>query len=153
VSSDIHEDDLGPRPDGSRADRGRFETESSAVERRLEGLAEEMGRAIEAAPQADREALHDYAVSLVRDRLPTAQIETGAAGGVAEDARRDARRGAVSNAATLIGYGILLLPIGVVLLVVFPPVGMLLIMAGVASVVIGLGVALVTKVLPRASSS
>lgn len=105
------------------------------VERRLEDLADEVGELIERAPVAEREALHDYAVSLVREKLPAAinQIPTRSAG---EHETPVTESGAAG--VHLIGYGLLLLPVGFLMMLVFAPLGTILLFAGVAMSVVGL---------------
>ena len=44
------------------------------IERELANLADEMSGLIESGPVEEREALHDYAVSLVRDHLPVMPV-------------------------------------------------------------------------------
>jgi hypothetical protein len=124
--------------------------DAGGIERRLEALADEMGQLIECGRVGDREALHDYAVSLLRDRLPT--TATNDEPTVEEiDEAPAARPGAGTNAATLIGYGFILLPAGAVLLLVFPPVGMLLFGTGVMSMAGGVVLAVFVKAMSRSA--
>lgn len=129
---------------------GQGEGGAVLAERRLEQLADEMAGVIEASPAYDRESLHDYAVSLVRDRLPVADgivdvSDTDAGDHVEEQARtrRDTR------GTTLFAYGFLLLPVGLLLAIVFPPVGGMLVVGGVAMIALGLVTAIVTRLTPK----
>lgn len=107
------------------------------IERGLESLADEIGRLLDTAPSAEREALHDYAVSLVRDKLPPVEPHTEM---IAEHAAESG-----SNSTSLLGYGMLLFPVGFLMLLVFAPLGALLLVTGASLVVVG-GV---TGLLPR----
>jgi hypothetical protein len=117
-------------------------TTVAEIEGRIEDLAEEIGRLIVSGPAADREALHDYAVSLVREKLPvidpTPAVPDTPTGGVTE--------GYASNAAALLGYGVLLIPVAFLMLLVFAPLGALLLFAGVAMATTGVVAALVGRV-------
>ena len=104
------------------------------VEQRLAELADDIGELIERAPVADREALHDYAVSLVREKLPAAVSQPAVRGGGESPA--PAKSGAAG--VHLIGYGLLLLPVGFLMMLVFAPLGTILLFAGVAMSVVGL---------------
>jgi hypothetical protein len=112
------------------------------IERRIEDLAEQIGCLIATGPAADREALHDYAVSLVREKLPLADPSFAVPGAP----RGDAAEEYPSNTASLLGYGVLLIPVGFLMLLVFAPLGALLLSAGVAMAVTGIVLALVGKV-------
>ena len=104
------------------------------VEERLAELADDIGELIERAPVADREALHDYAVSLVREKLPAAVSQPAVRVGGESPAPTMAAAAGVH----LIGYGILLLPVGFLMMLVFAPLGTILLFAGVAMSVVGL---------------
>ena len=113
-------------------------------------MAEELGRVIDSGPQGEREALRAYAVSLLRERLPSAEThedDEAFLEGFAEGSSEET--GKTSSAATLIGYGFLLLPASAVLLLVFPPVGGLLFVTGIVLMVCGLGWAMVAKLIPN----
>jgi hypothetical protein len=121
---------------------------SHDIEAQLERLAEEMGRLIDGGPHWEQESLRAYAVSLLRERVPSGEsIEEDedilAYSEAAADEPRDG-----TNSATLIGYGFLLLPASAVLLLVFPPVGGMLFVTGVMLMVCGLGWAMVSKFIP-----
>ena len=117
-------------------------TSVAEIEGRIEDLAEEIGRLIVGGPVADREALHDYAVSLVREKLPvvepTPAVHDTPIGDVAQEY--------ASNTAQLLGYGVLLVPVGFLMLLVFAPLGALLLAAGVGMAATGLVLALVGRV-------
>jgi hypothetical protein len=115
------------------------------IERSLANLADEMSGLIESGPVEDREALHDYAVSLVRDRLPV--VLPAGVRGEEEGDRADGSESAGSNetraktngstGASLVGYGVLVVPVGVILLPLFPPLGVTLLGVGVFMVLFG----------------
>ena len=119
--------------------------ETTALEHRLEQLADDMWAVVTEAPAEDREALHDYAVSLVRERLPVAAelmdrlrasdaVAAGTAGGSGVQA---------------FGYGLLLLPVGFFLLWIFPFIGVMLCAVGVGLLCWGLIVSLFGKLRKR----
>lgn len=147
VAAEIDDEAGGPaKPSG---DVGSSDAQATArdLERRLEALAEEIGQVIEHSAVEDRESLHDYAVSLVRDQLPVVEATAPGSGGLAPE-RGGSKGKAGSNAVTLIGFGFLLVPVGAVLLVVFPPVGLVLLVGGALSVIAGLAIGLVGRLLP-----
>lgn len=118
-------------------------TSAAEIEGRIEELAEEIGRLIGSSPAAEREALHDYAVSLVREKLPvfdpTPAADDTPGGDVAGQA-------GASNTAALLGYGVLLIPVAFLMLLVFAPLGAVLLAAGVGMATIGIVLALVDRV-------
>lgn len=117
-------------------------TDVAAVEQGLVDLAEEMAELIERAPAAERESLHDYAVSLVREKLPVAfreshvRLEMNAAPG------GDRSGGAGVH---LIGYGLLLLPVAFLMMLVFAPLGTILLAAGLGLSAVGLAAGLLRR--------
>lgn len=115
------------------------------TEARLESLADDIAEVIDASAPADREALHDYAVSLVRERLPVANDDARFVGGTEDAATRGAEPGGRRVAA---GYGFLLLLVAPLLLLVFPPVGMLLVLAGIGLIVAGVVSSLFARKAP-----
>ena len=117
-------------------DEGASETD--AAERRLEALAEEMEHVILGCEAGERDALHGYAVSLVRDRLPPVELHDDATDGLGEDDEDAPRVERTGSAASFISYGILLVLVGLPLLIVFPFVGILLFVAGAAMCLLGL---------------
>jgi hypothetical protein len=114
----------------------------AAVEQGLVDLAEEMAELIERAPAAERESLHDYAVSLVREKLPAAfresqhRLEANAA------PTGDRSEGAGVH---LIGYGLLLLPVAFLMMLVFAPLGTILLAAGLSLSAVGLAAGLLRR--------
>lgn len=113
------------------------------VDRRLEALADEIAETIGGCPPEEREALHDYAVSLVRERLPVAgtderYVGVGSGAGASKSGGGETRVSA--------GYGFLLLPVGFLILPVLPPVGVTVMIIGAGLVVIGIGTALFARV-------
>lgn len=118
----------------SQRDQGASETD--AAERQLQALAEEMDRVIHACEATERDALHGYAVSLVRDRLPTVDVAEDDAAGDEEDGEGPGAERA-GGPASLIGYGILLLFVGLPLVIVFPLVGILLLVGGAGMSLLG----------------
>ncbi|MFQ5477373.1 MAG: hypothetical protein ACE5E4_02020 [Candidatus Binatia bacterium] len=113
----------------------------------LEALADDMVAVIDDCSAEEREALHDYAVSLVRERLPVRATQ--------EEARRSALDrpldGVGSNGASAFGYGVLLLLAGPVLLPVFPPVGVLLASVGLVALAWGLLAMVVRRIWASAA--
>lgn len=92
-------------------------------ERQVEGLARDLVRTISAAPALERERLRDMAVHLLRDEVViTAPADGGATSG-----------GTVNPFA----IGIPLVLVGGVMVVLFPPVGLLLFGAAVVMMVWG----------------
>jgi hypothetical protein len=89
VSSDTDDQDAATQTLPERDEKGDQALSIEIVEARLVGLADEMSAVIEGGPVAEREALHDYAVSLVRDRLPVAASdgESGVASAPGDGAR------------------------------------------------------------------
>ncbi len=149
MSSDTQDHDSKAPTPSVREDRGeeapieatRSSEDNSLdeIESRLIELADEMSEVIEGGPVVEREALHDYAVSLVRDRLPVAAV--GLAG-----TTREGTGSQGSGAASLFGYGILLIPVGLVLVPVFGLVGFALLLAGVVLASLGVVSGLVGRV-------
>ena len=128
------------------ADDGDDSAAMAQVEARLIELADEMSEIIEGSPAAEREALHDYAVSLVRERLPVAD------GSQANEVAGSGSESHGSGSASLFGYGVLLIPVGLVLVPVFGLVGFIVLLAGVMLATLGLVSGLVGRVKPRASN-
>ena len=112
------------------------------IERRIEDLAAEIGHLIVSGPAAEREALHDYAVSLVREKLPVVDPTPA----VPDRPQGDVAEGYVSNTASLLGYGALLIPVAFLMFLVFPPLGALLLVAGVGMAAMGILLALIGRV-------
>ena len=125
-----------------RAQEEEPATTVAEIEGRIEDLADEIGRLIVSGPAAEREALHDYAVSLVREKLPvidpTSAVHDAPTGDVTE--------GSASNTAALLGYGVLLIPVAFLMLLVFAPLGALLLVAGVGMALTGIVFALAGRV-------
>jgi hypothetical protein len=105
-------------------------------------LADEMGELIERAPPAEREALHDYAVSLVREKLPAASRESQ---GRFETNSAPAGDRSESAGVHLIGYGLLLLPVAFLMMLVFAPLGTILLAVGLSLSAIGLAAGLLRR--------
>lgn len=137
----IREEDVTGQDPTERA-QGDAATSVAEVERRIEDLAEEIGRLIVSGPADDRQALHDYAVSLVREKLPV--IDPSSA--VLDAPPGDVAGEHASNTATLLGYGVLLIPVAFLMFLVFAPLGALLLAAGVGMAVTGIVLALVGRV-------
>jgi hypothetical protein len=87
-------------------------TDRDEVEVQIEGLARDLARTISTAPSGQRERLRDMAVHLLRDEVELIQPAgaTSAPGG----------------APNPFAMGIPLILVGGVMLVMFPPVGLLL---------------------------
>ncbi len=117
------------------------------VEAELEGLAADIAARIDASPAADRGALHDYAVSLVRERLPVVGEATlSPEGESGDDESADGAKGARSGGAGALGFSVLLFLVGFLLVPVFAPVGLMLLGTSGALMLWGLVAALLTKV-------
>ncbi len=116
---------------------------AASLEARLEELADEMDEVIASCPPEERESLNDYAVSLIRERRYVAGVVAASTRqGLGEDGLpADPGGGRLS-----IGYGFLVLLVAPLLLLVFPPVGVLLGLAGGAMIVAGLISALVSRI-------
>lgn len=129
--------------DPTERSRDEATTSAAEIEGRIEELAEQIGRLIDSSPAAEREALHDYAVSLVREKLPVIDPTPAAD----ETAGGDVAAGAgASNTAALLGYGVLLIPVAFLMLLVFAPLGAVLLAAGVGMATMGVVLALVNRV-------
>ena len=117
-------------------------------EQELEYLADRIAEVIQASPGADREALHDYAVSLVRERLPVAAelLDPDAALTTGADTATISNGGGVQS----LGYGILLVPVGFFLFWIFPFIGVMLAVAGATMIVWGAAIAVASKLRPSA---
>jgi hypothetical protein len=96
-------------------------------EDQVEGLARDLAHTISTAPAGERERLRDMAVHLLRD-----EVEINAPADAAPAARESVNP---------FGIGIPLILVGGVMLVMFPPVGLLLF--GAAAVMMVWGVATV----------
>jgi hypothetical protein len=127
------------------------------IESALASLADEMSVLIEAGPVDDRIALHDYAVSLVRDQLPVMRpAEVGGQDGEEQEgADSSATRTKTSGTtgASLVGYGALLIPVGGILLLLFAPLGVTLLGVGVFMVLSGAMFGLLSKLMPSRQGS
>jgi hypothetical protein len=130
------------------------------IESALVNLADEMSELIEAGPVDDRVALHDYAVSLVRDRLPVmrpAEVrgqdgeELEGAGSADSSELRTQTSG--TTGASLVGYGVLLIPVGAILLLLFPGMGVVLVAVGVFMVLSGAIFGVLSKFTPSRHGS
>ena len=117
-------------------------------EQELENLADRIAQVIQASPAADREALHDYAVSLVRERLPVAAELSDPA--TALTTGTDTATSRDSGGVQSLGYGILLVPVGFFLFWIFPFIGVMLGIAGATMIVWGAASAVVGKLRPNA---
>ena len=131
MSSDEHEEWVEDVPDAEHVES--YTGADSEIEARLEALADEIASVVGDGASDDREALHDYAVSLVRDRMPVAdEVGRGVSGA---ELHADPASGGQNVG---IAYGFLILLVAPLLLLVFPPVGMMLLLTGVAMVLWGL---------------
>ncbi len=116
--------------------------EVAEVETWLEDMADELAEVIGRAEAAEQEGLHDYAVALVRDRLPVAEPSAGRASSNKEGEDSLGGRGTGVNS---FGLGVLLCIVGPLLIPVFPPIGMLFLFAGLGLLVWALLVMLLQK--------
>jgi hypothetical protein len=120
-------------------------SDGSDVEARLEELAEEIAVVLESCPADEREAWHDYAVSLVRERLPVAADNVRFANASLNEGGGSGRNGEKRVSA---GYGLLLLPVGFIILPVLPPVGVTVMLIGAGLVVAGVFSSLLLRMTP-----
>jgi hypothetical protein len=104
-------------------------------------LAEEIARVIESGPREEHEALRAYAVSLIRNQAAPADFDAGSGEDFDELGDLPATPESSSNAVTLIGYGVLLVPAGGLLALVLPPIGLMLVLTAVVMIGTGLAVA------------
>ncbi len=116
--------------------------EVAEVETWLEDMADELAEVIGRAEAAEQEGLHDYAVALVRDRLPVAEPSAGRASSNKEGEDSLGGRGTGVNS---FGLGVLLCIVGPLLIPVFPPIGMLFLFVGLGLLVWALLVMLLQK--------
>lgn len=114
----------------------------AAIEQGLVDLAEEMAELIDRAPAAERESLHDYAVSLVREKLPAALIDSQVRLETSATAGAHRSEGAGVH---LIGYGLLLLPVAFLMMLVFAPLGTILLAVGLSLSAVGLAAGLLRR--------
>jgi hypothetical protein len=147
---DLHDEDTPSASGAPESGSATGPTDVSAAEARLEALADEIGIVLASSPASEREALHDYAVSLVRERLPavdggyTGKAESDDDAGTVETPQRES-----SAAVTSVGYGALLFLPGLLLLLVFPPVGMMLVIVGAGLVAWGVLAAVFVRLTPK----
>ena len=133
MQGSIREEDVTGKDPTERAQEDAAASVAE-IEKRIEDLTEEIGRLIVSGPAADREALHDYAVGLVREKLPVIDPTPVV---------HDTLQGAVpaeeyaSSTVQLLGYGVLLIPVAFLMLLVFAPLGALLLAAGVGMAATG----------------
>ena len=141
LSRGIREEEVTEQTPTGRAQEGAA-TDVAEIEGRIEDLADEIGLLIASGPKAEREALHDYAVSLVREKLPVIDPTPS----VHDTPTGESTGGDGSNTTTLLGYGVLLIPVAFLMFLVFAPLGALLLVAGVGMAGTGMVMALVGRV-------
>ena len=143
-----HERDAEAEPLPSDPEVGEGACDAADVEARLEELAEEMSRVVGSSSPEERDALHDYAVSLVRDQLPVADDDERFATPVSE-------RGGPTRAggSVYVGYGFLLLLVGLPMLPVFGPIGAFLVVVAVMMMAAGAASAFFERVRSGGASS
>jgi hypothetical protein len=139
VSADISEERAEKGRSGQADDVDRVR----GIERRVEALAAEMRATIDKGPREEREALYAYAVSLVGERVAPALDDNPEFD--LEAITPSAPQGSGTNAATLIGYGALLLPAGGFLTLVLPPIGMTLALSAVVLIASGAALAVFAR--------
>lgn len=127
VRGNREEDETGRAPTEMEIEEPQLSV--ADIERGIEDLADDIERLILGAPSAEREALHDYAVSLVRDKLPAIEPPPAM---IAEHAEP-----VPTNPAMLLGYGFLLLPVAFLMLLVFAPLGAVLMATGLVLILAG----------------
>lgn len=109
--------------------------EVAEVEAWLEDMADELAEVIGRAEAVEQEGLHDYAVALVRDRLPVAEPSVGRPSSEKEGEEALGGRG---TGVSSFGLGVLLCIVGPLLIPVFPPIGTLLSFVGLGLLAWGL---------------
>ena len=97
----------------------------------IEGLARDLARMISTAPPGQRERLRDMAVQLLRDEVELIQLVDAAP--------------AADATVNPFAIGIPLLLVGAVMLVMFPPVGLLLFGAAALMMLWGVATVLLTR--------
>jgi hypothetical protein len=107
--------------------------DKEAIDRKLERLAREIGEVIEKARPEEREELRQLATDLIQEETVRTQVPP-------EESRSSARR--PLNPIALGGF-VLFLGAGISILV--PPVGLILVGGGLATVVLGAMYRMVTK--------
>jgi len=107
--------------------------EKRATDLQLERLAREIGELIGTAQPEEREQLRQMASDLIRDQTSSSQMSPA----------RDP--GAVQRPLNVVALGGVLLAIGAVLAVFLPPIGVLLIGGGLATVILAFLYNAVTK--------
>ncbi len=131
LAEDAAEDKAEETAPGSTSGEASVEVprvaEVAEVETWLEDMADELAEVIGRAEAAEQEGLHDYAVALVRDRLPVAEPSAGRAS--SNEEREDSLRGRGTGVSSF-GLGVLLCIVGPLLIPVFPPIGMLILAFG-----------------------
>jgi len=146
-ASSCEEDGERPSADSARVANSVAASVETA-ERRLAELAAEMGRLIETSPAHERESLRDYALSLVRDDTRGAESAAADAWDATDSEGERAPATRSSSAASLVGYGVLLVPVGFLLAIVFP-FGLFLALGGVFMVVLGVVTGLLGRFVPK----
>ncbi|MBC8292047.1 MAG: hypothetical protein H8E45_02660 [Proteobacteria bacterium] len=116
--------------------------EVAEVETWLEDMADELAEVIGRAEAVEQEGLHDYAVALVRDRLPVAEATAGRASSNKEGEDSLGGRG---TGVSSFGLGVLLCIVGPLLIPVFPPIGTIFLFVGMGLLAWGLLVMLLQK--------
>ena len=141
MSGDSGDDRVSDGGSSGTSDTSRV----SAIEHELEELADRIASTIDSSPAADRESLHDYAVSLVRERLPVADRAGAIEGAAGEGSSPAGTSSGGSGGASALVYGVLLFLVGPFLFLVFPPVGLMLLLSGVLMIGWGLVALLVGR--------
>ncbi|MBI4514858.1 MAG: hypothetical protein HY699_03455 [Deltaproteobacteria bacterium] len=113
-------------------DEEHAERPQDAVEEKVERLAREVAREINAGPQEGREILREIAVAVIREEVEIAPAD-------------DRRAAPALGSLNLFGIGIPLFLIGSVLVFLFPPIGLLFFATGGVMVIGGLGAVVVSR--------
>ncbi len=146
LAEDATEDNAEDSAPGSITGEASVEmprvAEVAEVETWLEEMADELAEVIGRAEAAEQEGLHDYAVALVRDRLPVAEPSAGRASSNKEGEDSLGGRG---TGVSSFGLGVLLCIVGPLLIPVFPPIGIIFVIVGLGLLAWGLVVMLLKK--------
>lgn len=108
---------------------GEDRDEAAAVDPRIAALAEELATAINEAEASGQQGMRDLALEVVKDSVEASRAARAAATAPPPGAPR---------ALNPFALGLPLLPVGAFMFFLFPPVGLVLFLAGLAACLFGL---------------
>lgn len=129
-----------PRAGGATADLERGET----IDPRVEDLARQLSEAIEAAEASGRAGVRETAIEALKEPARERALAERQAEGMARAANR---------AMNPFALGLPLLPVGVFMFFLFPPVGLMLFLLGCVSCLAGAVLAVAGSLRARMSGS